>query len=223
MLFRAMLLSLVALSLVGCAYGSKVDYSQVYPQVAAQPAKVVEVAVLDERAYVRNGSKAPNYVGMIRGSYYIPYDVNTRSGEPLAHDLQQSLIGGIRQAGGSAEPAANPASKTATSGRQLLQVRVREWKSESFMGTVLTYVLAVDVYDEAGKRLASSPLSGSEGVGNYTLTGKGILTRLLADEGVASALAGVAVATDVPAADVPDAHRAPQPLFLPGVARDQVF
>lgn len=44
--------------------------------------------VVDERAYILSGSKTADYVGLIRGSYYIPYDVNTRSGEPLAHDLQ---------------------------------------------------------------------------------------------------------------------------------------
>ncbi|MFP6862231.1 hypothetical protein [Pseudomonas sp.] len=75
MLSRFLLISLAAACLTGCAFGSKVDYSQIYPQVGAKPAKLIEVAVVDERAYVLNGSKTTNYVGLIRGSYYIPYDV----------------------------------------------------------------------------------------------------------------------------------------------------
>lgn len=223
MFARALVLSLAATVLGGCAYGSKVDYSQVYPEVHAKPAKVVEVAVVDERAYVVSGAKAGNYVGMIRGSYYIPYDVNTRSGEPLANDLQRSIVGGITRAGGVAEAAKGLQGHASDASRQLLVVRVREWKSESFMGTVLTYVLAVDVFDQAGKRLASSPVSGSEGVVDYGVTGKRILSRVLADEGVAAALEGSVVAADVPESEVPAAQRAPRPLFMPGVVGDGVF
>lgn len=215
MLFRAAFISLIATCLAGCAFGSKVDYSQVYPQVDPKPAKLVEVAVVDERPYVLSGSKTADYVGLIRGSYYIPYDVNTRSGAPLAQDLQQSIVGGIKQVGGEAEPAVLGSIQASSVGRQLLTVRVKEWKSEAFMGTVLTYVLAVDLYDEAGKRLASSPISGSEGVSDYTVTGKSILTRMLATEGVAAALSGSAMTADAPAAELPEARRAPLPLFVP--------
>ncbi|MDO9618383.1 MAG: hypothetical protein Q7J43_11955 [Pseudomonas sp.] len=223
MLSRFLFISLAAACLTGCAFGSKVDYSQIYPQVGAKPAKIIEVAVVDERAYVLNGSKTANYVGLVRGSYYIPYDVKTRSGESLAHDLQQSIIGGIKQAGGTAEAVASPSAQASSTGRQLLTVRIKEWKSEVFMGTVLTYVLAVDVYDEAGQRLASSPVSGSEGVGDYTVTGKSILTRLLAAESVASVLSGSVAAADVPAAELPAAQRAPLPLFVPRGVGDGVF
>ena len=223
MLFRTLFVSLVVAFLTGCAFGNKIDYSQIYPQVGAKPTKLIEVAVVDERAYVLNGSKTGDYVGLIRGSYYIPYDVNTRSGEALAQDLQQSIIGGIKQAGGKAEPAASSSAQASSADRQLLTVRIKEWKSEVFMGAVLTYVLAVDVYDESGQRLASSPVSGSEGVDDYTVTGKSILTRLLAAENVASALSGLVTASDVPAAELPAAKRAPMPLFTPRGVGDGVF
>ena len=125
------------------------------------------------------------------------------------------MVGGIKLVGGEAEPAVLGSIQASSAGRQLLTVRVKEWKSEAFMGTVLTYVLAVDLYDEAGKRLASSPISGSEGVSDYTVTGKSILTRMLATEGVAAALSGSAMTADAPAAELPEARRAPLPLFVP--------
>lgn len=223
MLFRVLFVSLAMACLAGCAFGTKVDYSQAYPQVASKPATPVEVLVLDERAYVRNGRKPADYVGLIRGSYYIPYDVKTRSGQPLAQDLQQSIIGGLKQSGAEAEPAKSQDARASSAGRQLLMVRIREWKSEDFMGAVLTYVLAAEVYDESGKRLASSPLSGSDGVSNYTVSGQSILSRMLADGAVASALAGTVAASDVPAAELPEARRAPLPLFTPSGMRDGVF
>ncbi len=83
-MLRRCILLILSLSLVACASGRKIDYAPAYPSVPQVFAKAVEVQVIDERPYVLSGNKKGSFVGLTRGSYYIPFDVNTRSGEPLA-------------------------------------------------------------------------------------------------------------------------------------------
>lgn len=97
---RLVALAVAIVLLSGCAYGRKVDYAHSYPALAAAPVQAVEVQVTDARPYVLSGNKKGTFVGLVRGSYYIPYDVNTRSGQPLANDLQAALIGGFERTGG---------------------------------------------------------------------------------------------------------------------------
>jgi len=102
---RLVALAVAIVLLSGCAYGRKVDYAHSYPALAAAPVQAVEVQVTDARPYVLSGNKKGTFVGLVRGSYYIPYDVNTRSGQPLANDLQAALIGGFERKGVAVEMA----------------------------------------------------------------------------------------------------------------------
>ena len=223
MLRRCVFLMLL-LSLAACSNGRKIDYSQAYPEVPQTFAKAVEVQVIDERPYVLSGNKKGHFVGLIRGSYYIPYDVNTRSGEPLAQELQKSLLGGFERKGVKARAVDSKVSQASSADAMLLSIRVREWKSESFMGVVLTHALTADVFDSRGQRLASVPLQGSSSVYDFTDSGKTILSSVLARQDVQEALNGeqveVVEAAEIEAGSV---RRDPAGLFTPPVARDGVF
>jgi len=223
MLRRCVFLMLL-LSLAACSNGRKIDYSQAYPEVPQTFAKAVEVQVIDERPYVLSGNKKGHFVGLIRGSYYIPYDVNTRSGEPLAQELQKSLLGGFERKGVKARAVDSKVSQASSADAMLLSIRVREWKSESFMGVVLTHALTADVFDSRGQRLASVPLQGSSSVYDFTDSGKTILSSVLARQDVQKALNGeqveVVEAAEIEAGSV---RRDPAGLFTPPVARDGVF
>lgn len=223
MLRRCVFLMLL-LSLAACSNGRKIDYSQAYPEVPQTFAKAVEVQVIDERPYVLSGNKKGHFVGLIRGSYYIPYDVNTRSGEPLAQELQKSLLGGFERKGVKARAVNSKVSQASSADAMLLSIRVREWKSESFMGVVLTHALTADVFDSRGQRLASVPLQGSSSVYDFTDSGKTILSSVLVRQDVQKALNGeqveVVEAAEIEAGSV---RRDPAGLFTPPVARDGVF
>ncbi|UUD62184.1 hypothetical protein D16iCDA_10705 [Pseudomonas seleniipraecipitans] len=223
MLRRCVFLMLL-LSLAACSNGRKIDYSQAYPEVPKTFAKAVDVQVIDERPYVLSGNKTGHFVGLIRGSYYIPYDVNTRSGEPLAQELQKSLLGGFERKGVKARAVDSKVSQASSADAMLLSIRVREWKSESFMGVVLTHALTADVFDSRGQRLASVPLQGSSSVYDFTDSGKTILSSVLARQDVQKALNGeqveVVEAAEIEAGSV---RRDPAGLFTPPVARDGVF
>lgn len=223
MLRRCFFLMLL-LSLAACSNGRKIDYSQAYPEVPQAFAKSVEVQVIDDRPYVLSGNKKGHFVGLIRGSYYIPYDVNTRSGEPLAQELQKSLLGGFERKGVKARAVDSKVSQASSADAMLLSIRVREWKSESFMGVVLTHALTADVFDSRGQRLASVPLQGSSTVYDFTDSGKTILSSVLTQQTVQKALNGEQVEV-VEAAEIKEGsvRRDPAGLFTPPAARDGVY
>lgn len=223
MLRRCTLLILL-LSLVACSNGRKIDYAHAYPTVPQAFTKTVEVQVIDERPYVLSGNKKGHFVGLTRGNYYIPYDVNTRSGEPLAQELQQSLLGGFERKGVAAHGVAAGVRQASSADAMLLSIRVREWKSERFMGVVLTHALTAEVFDSQGQRLASVPLQGSSSVYDFTDSGKAILSSVLTQQGVQKALSGEQIEV-VEAASIEEGsvRRDPAGLFTPPMARDGVF
>lgn len=223
MLRRLALLSLL-LTLVACSNGRKIDYAHAYPEIPHAFSKVIEVQVIDERPYVVSGNKKGSFVGLTRGSYYIPYDVNTRSGDPLSKELQQSLLGGFERKGIKALPASDKAAHASSTDARLLSVRVREWKSERFVGVVLTHALTVEVLDAQGQRLASVPLQGSNNVYNFTTSGQTILSEVLAAEPVQLALDGKLVEpVEAAKTESGPVRRDPIPLFTPPITRDGVF
>lgn len=221
---RHCVLLFLSLSLVACASGRKVDYAHAYPSVPQVFAKAVEVQVIDERPYVLSGNKSGTFVGLTRGSYYIPFDVSTRSGKPLVEDLQQSLLGGFEHQGIVARGVGESARRASSPDAMLLSLHVREWKSERFMGVVLTHALTAEVFDSQGRRLASVPLQGSSSVYDFTDSGKTILTSVLSQQSVQQALNGECVEA-VESAEVQSGpvHRDPAALFTPPIGRDGVF
>ena len=80
----------------GCAIGVKHDYS--YPEANwdVQTNKSVTVAVHDQRSYIVDGNKTPNFVGLSRGGWGNPFDVVTVSGRPLATDMTTAVANGLK-------------------------------------------------------------------------------------------------------------------------------
>lgn len=223
-MLRRFFLLFLLLALGACANGRKVDYAHAYPEIPQAFGNTVEVQVIDERPYVLSGDKKGSFVGLTRGSYYIPYDVNTRSGAPLAKELQQSLLGGFERKGIAALAVSEQARQASSANARLLAVRVREWKSERFMGVVLTHALTIEVFDAQGQRLASVSLQGSDNVYNFTDSGKAILANALASETVRQALNGQLLEpVEAVEIDSGPVRRNAVPLFTPPVARDMVF
>ncbi|QLF93796.1 hypothetical protein HW090_11550 [Pseudomonas sp. ABC1] len=223
-MLRRLALFALLLTLAACANGRKVDYAHAYPEVPRTFSKVVEVQVIDERPYVVSGNKKGSFVGLTRGSYYIPYDVNTRSGEPLSKELQQSLLGGFERKGIKAQAASDKVAHASSAEARLLSVRVREWKSERFVGVVLTHAVTVEVFNAQGQRLASVPLQGSNNVYNFTTSGQNILSEVLAAEPIQLALDGKLVEpVEAATTESGPVSRDPIPLFTPTITRDGVF
>lgn len=179
----------------------------------------------DARPYVVSGNKKGTFVGLIRGSYYIPYDVNTRSGRPLASDLQAALVGGFERHGLAARVAAVGAKAASKPGVLLLDVSIQEWKSEAAIGEILTYSLRAELIDQTGQQLAVAHARGSDRIYDYTQAGRNALASLLAQPTVVQALGGDVVidtAQGEPVQSEP-VRKAAAELFIPRFGRDGVY
>ncbi len=174
-------LMLVAAAIVGgCAVGRTYNYAET--PIALQgtsSAGIVAVGVEDERPYVLSGNKPERFVGLMRGGFGNPFDVNTKSGRPFAEELRDAIVRAMKARGIQAVPVAIPVRDTpaaatqrlvATKARRSVLVMVREWKSDTMMATDLHYDLTLAVLDAGGNRLAESTLRGMDNLGSLGLS-----------------------------------------------------
>ena len=195
-----------ALFLNGCAVGQKFSYRDSQVNVSSiGTAGSAAVAVLDQREYVRSGQKAESFVGLSRGGYGNPFDVETRSGASLASEMAMSIASALEARGLKVQtvtvsPAGGPdGARQAlfrSNSNRLLLFTLREWKTDTMMRTGLDLDVALDVFDGAGTRLARSQRAGKEVSGASILSAEkdaqawfaAKVRELLRDETVANAL-----------------------------------
>lgn len=207
-LIPAFLCVAVLASLSGCSTFNKFDIRKA--QVSAPAgASSVAVAGVDEREYLKRGEITPDYLGMTRDGVGFPYKVKTATKRPLALEVAEVVTTGFRKAGRQAAPAtAQPSNSAAlaalkaTQANRLVVIRLQRWESDTLINTSLYYAVTVEVYDPAGKLLATASEANEKALGgNYfaaamhankaVLAELGvIMTRLLASPDVAAALRG---------------------------------
>jgi hypothetical protein len=175
----AALLSMLAI-LGGCAFGRTYSYSDVpIGMQGVSSAGTVAVGVQDARPYVVSGNKGESFVGLMRGGFGNPFDVNTQSGGPLAVEIRDAIVRSLKARGVAAAGVAIPVSDSDSGARQRLEaaearrlvlVTLREWKSDTMMSTDLHYDLALAVYDDKGNALATHSIHGMDNLGNLGLS-----------------------------------------------------
>lgn len=165
--------------LAGCAAGGRYNYRDqpVTLPMRAQSEQTLMLTVEDARPYVLSGEKAPSFVGLQRGGYGNPFDVNTTSGSPLTEDMSVSIAKGLENAGYTVVTAASTQTLSAlvtlagkNSASRILWLKVKEWKSDIFMSIGLTYDLQLSVYDAKGELLGEDTLQGDGAVGGGKLS-----------------------------------------------------
>ena len=172
---RVIALVCVAAALGGCAFGQKITYSDTVADFEAKGNKSVAVAVHDERPYVVTGDKQASFVGLSRGGFGNPFDILTTSGAPLSNEMSASVTHSLADRGfkASTVQVAASQSRRATmeqlhgSGaeRQVL-ISLKEWKSDKYVRTSLTYDVTVKVMDAGGEELATATFNGNEAIGD---------------------------------------------------------
>lgn len=164
----------VLLSLAGCAIGNKYSYNDVVADIHASGSKTVGVAVLDQRPYVKDGTKSPDFVGLQRAGFGIPYTVATDSEQPLAVDMTRVLVASLARKGYNAVPAAVSQADDrdaawrkliATKADLLILLTLNEWKSDTYMTTTLYYDVNMQMRDQDGRIVAEQKLEGSDNLG----------------------------------------------------------
>jgi hypothetical protein len=160
MITKSAFLVVLGCLLSACAVGNKFDVRQAIA-VAPKGGSTVAVGGLDERELLRKGEIEPEYVGMTRGGYGNPFLVKTASKQPFAQEAAQvvaaSLGGRVRGPvrSYSTREAALHALR-ATGAQRLALLRVKSWESDTLINTSVNIDLVLEVYNSAGKLLASS-------------------------------------------------------------------
>lgn len=168
-MFRSLVLLVGALMLSACAIGNQYDYRSMTPPVAAKGEKSVAVAITDERPYIVSGDKPPSFIGLQRGGYGNPFDVNTVSGQPMISDMADGLVRTLKSRGFDARKMATQPGRLlkapSTEDDRTLHIALLEWKSDVFSQITLNWNMIVRVFDASGAVLAEVSDQGQQGVG----------------------------------------------------------
>lgn len=212
---RAGLFVLTVLVLSGCAIGNRHAYHSVLATPTVSGSAQLGIATHDQRPYVLSGNKQPQFAGLSRGGYGNPFDIRTEDDAPLADGMTQALANSLRARGfrpvvvivaASMSPAQVQERLAQSGGDRAVVLTLREWKSDTYVGTGLLYDVTLSVVDPSGRALAEKRLSGKDDLGANAWNPpahareavprafKGKLEELLNDAAVTAALTGTAPA-----------------------------
>lgn len=174
LLHKAVIAFAVLAVMSGCAVGNKHRYHDALLDMGAPAVKSAAAATLDDRGYVKSGEKAPTFVGLQRGGFGNPFNVSTASGMPLAEDMTAAITASLQSKGVAAKAVAVLSADDrkvalnkliATGGDRLILLILREWKSDTYQNTKLTYDVTLAIYDKKGKLLGEASMNDSDNLG----------------------------------------------------------
>lgn len=160
--------------LQGCAIGYKYDYSASRPEIRPNKSVLLAVGVQDKRAQVLSHKRDPDFVGVLRSTLGIPFQVSTESGKSLAEDMTDSIESSIEKYHGKVTPIFM--EPTESRGEALHQAKahgadkcliftLRDWQTDTYINTRLYYEVEAEVTDLGGKVLAEKKIKGDENIG----------------------------------------------------------
>ncbi|MBU2884994.1 hypothetical protein KO507_04340 [Gilvimarinus agarilyticus] len=174
-MFKRISFWLVVVSLCsGCAVGVKHEYEVDPKRVWIRSDATVNVATLDHRPYVISGDKPESFVGLSRGGFGNPFDVVTKSRDPLADDISDTLVKALYQEGMSARKVPLRPSSSVEEAVEALQqedadryllLLLSEWKGDSMMNVAFIYDFEIQVLDEKGTILVVEQYKDKENLG----------------------------------------------------------
>ena len=172
---RAFAITVSALILAGCAVGRTASYSETsIAMPTATGSGTIAVAVQDRRPYVLSANKPESFVGLQRGGFGNPFDVNTSSGGPVAADLRETISRSLTSKGYkvTAVTLAPQESADAVKGKLMAAKAKRsalltltEWKSDTMMNIGILYDATLTIMNEKGQATATSTVKGNDNLG----------------------------------------------------------
>lgn len=152
--------------LTGCAGGRSYDYSITSINVHADgDNKEIALGVHDQREYVKNGQKYPQYVGTQRSPAYVPWNINTKSGLPMADDFLLSIERSLKSKGFRVNSVALSEKENrsqvitllkGTGANKLLLFTINEWFFDIWYHVRISCSMKFEVFNTEGKLLASA-------------------------------------------------------------------
>ncbi|HSF96737.1 MAG TPA: hypothetical protein VLA52_17045 [Thermohalobaculum sp.] len=189
--------------------GSRYDVEAIQVALRLDSDQRVSVTVIDDRPYVVSGKESEQFLGTEQGAWAQTKDIKTKSGNGLAEDLTGAIVNALADTGIAATaspmrrgtPAEDSLAAFQAQGTdRLLEVRIQDWRVDSYTRVYLQWRLQAAVYDRSGAMLGRSSTSGKAPVGGTTasedgnaITGRELsqkLTNLLNEPRITDALKG---------------------------------
>lgn len=156
------LVILLALVVILCACGGGAAFNRTeniqsaWPVISYSTDNQITIQVIDKRPDVLSKKVNPTYVGVMRGGFGNPFNMNTESGQPLADDIAISIHNGFKNAGIKSEVfnglSTNILSKIKY---RRLELTIYEWECDYYKTADFKYNLALNITNADGKILAS--------------------------------------------------------------------
>ena len=152
------------------AFGNKHPYDEVSIGCKILSSKKIAIAVHDQRSYVLDSSKVPSYCGNMRSGVGIPYDITTKSGNPVATEMDSIIFNALVKCGNSVQKiTTSPQQKTdqvienlkITDADRLIYIKILEWKTDTYMKADLYCLINLFVYNPDGELLAETTVKAS--------------------------------------------------------------
>jgi hypothetical protein len=136
-------------------------------------AKSMIVGFQDNRSYVLERKQLPSFCGQMKSTAQIPYNIQTKSGKPLAVDFTNDVVGSLSKLGIKALPMTIDlnvqqdsmlARFNRTDAERLVYFNIKQWESNITPRVVdirydVSWELIVSVYDRAGNLQATKSVS----------------------------------------------------------------
>jgi hypothetical protein len=168
------LAAILSLWLGGCAVGQKISYQDAKPELRPADTIALGLATVDQRSKVAK----PDFVGVFRGGFGNPFPVGTASGNPLSAEMSQALAASLSAKGYNVttlqterleEEKAILARLAATKARRLVLLTLRDWWSDTLVGTLLNYDITLGVFNGDGTPLAHKTMQGKQDLGRSAM------------------------------------------------------
>ncbi|ATZ74081.1 hypothetical protein CWC33_10445 [Idiomarina sp. X4] len=167
-------LAIASFYLSGCA--SIMTAEQAAPAVnTPNELESVSIAVVDKREYVLSGDKSPNFEGLSRSNFGIPYSQYTYTGQPMSEYLTERLVAGFMKKGVDAEAYPTSYSMSLSSIKNALAkkeqpsiiIALNEWKYDYHAFSDNSwYDVDVVVLDKNGEEKIKRSFKGENDVGS---------------------------------------------------------
>jgi len=149
-IFAKFLFLALALLLSGCVAGQSIPMAYEPTSTTVEKLAIdVQVLSADQRSFVLDGDKNPNYIGHYRAGFGNTWDVTTQNKQPLANNLRQDV---------SSDLTALGFDVVTTDASRILTIVIQDWNFDTYTNGKMWYRILVSVDSTKGERLAESVL-----------------------------------------------------------------
>ncbi|WP_348798540.1 lipoprotein [Flavobacterium adhaerens] len=188
---KKILLGLVALILLSsCAVNQTIKYDGLKLDLFDIKTKNIDLALLDHREQVVNGSKKPDFVGYMRSGVGIAYTIKTKSKNEFVVDLSNNIVNSLAKFDINVtnlktkyQDDENTVKQELLklNGNKKILLVIDQLHTDGYGIEFLKYKINLYIYDKDGKLLKYKAINGDEKLGGNIAFGPGSYKTYMPD------------------------------------------